>query len=55
MNVYSLSYYFEGAQGFRDIKRATIFASTIEEAKSKWLATEPTALFLDAFCRKLHQ
>jgi len=53
MNVFDLAWYFEGETAFKDVKHATIFASNLDEAKTKWLTTEPKAKFLDALCKNL--
>jgi hypothetical protein len=53
MNVFELAWYFEGEQAAKDVKFATIMATTMDEAKGKWLATEPNAKFLDAISKNL--
>ena len=53
MNVFQIAWYLEGEHGAKDVKLATIMATTMEEAKKRWLATEPNAKFLDALSKNL--
>jgi hypothetical protein len=53
MNVFDLAWYLEGETALKDVKYATVMAPTMEEAKIKWLATEPNAKFLDAISKNL--
>ena len=53
MEVFAIAWYREGETSINDVKYATIFAATIEEAKTKWLETEPTSKLLDALCKSL--
>jgi len=54
MNVFELAWYFEGETAAKDVKFATIFATSMEAAKETWLATEPKAKFLDALSKNLN-
>jgi hypothetical protein len=53
MNVFDIAWYFEGETAFKDVKHAMIMAPDLEAAKTKWLATEPNAKFLDVLCKSL--
>jgi hypothetical protein len=53
VNVFDIAWYFEGETAFKDVKHAMIMAPDLEAAKSKWLATEPNAKFLDVLCKSL--
>ena len=53
MNAWNIAWCLEGKTAFKDVHNAVILASTIDEAKKKWLETKPECKILDALCKNL--